>query len=274
MEQWKLNCWWKIVNFVKEKRLDNLNWISYNQSENGQVIFYATRDLTVKGGFNYKNMPKGVYYRTQKHKNQAIKNLGENVIKGNHPKSEFKKGHIPWNKDKKGLQIAWNKGKPWSEETKRKISETLKGNKNHLGKHHTLETRKKISLVTKGKNKGKYRGDKHWNWKGGKRREKHASNWKYAEWRGKVFEYDNFTCWTCEEKGGYLIGHHLKSWSEYPELRYEVSNGLTLCGWCHKIYTLKRKERKNENSEKRVLQFLLYSSRDCRAEEIPNCRES
>jgi len=39
------------------------------------------------------------------------------------------KGKIPWNKDKKGVQIAWNKGLqtgPQSEEVKRKKSETLK----------------------------------------------------------------------------------------------------------------------------------------------------
>ena len=28
---------------------------------------------------------------------------------------------VPWNKGKKGLQVAWNKGKPWSEEIKTKI---------------------------------------------------------------------------------------------------------------------------------------------------------
>lgn len=39
-----------------------------------------------------------------------------------------KVGSIPWNKGKKGLQVAWNKGIPCSEETKHKISETLKGN--------------------------------------------------------------------------------------------------------------------------------------------------
>lgn len=30
--------------------------------------------------------------------------------KGKHPRSEFKKGIIPWNKGKTGIQVAWNKG--------------------------------------------------------------------------------------------------------------------------------------------------------------------
>jgi len=38
-----------------------------------------------------------------------------------------KLGSIPWNKGKKGTQIAWNKGISHSEETRKKISETLKG---------------------------------------------------------------------------------------------------------------------------------------------------
>lgn len=43
--------------------------------------------------------------------------------------SESHKGQIPWNKDKKGLQVAWNKGKKLSEETKLKISLKKRGKK-------------------------------------------------------------------------------------------------------------------------------------------------
>jgi len=60
---------------------------------------------------------------------------------------ETKKKRSPWNKGKTGV---------YSEETKEKISETLKGNKNALGnrswtgKHRSEETKRKISEARKG----------------------------------------------------------------------------------------------------------------------------
>lgn len=38
------------------------------------------------------------------------------------------KGGTPWNKNKTGLQIAWNKGIPMRESTKKKLSDARKGN--------------------------------------------------------------------------------------------------------------------------------------------------
>ena len=44
-----------------------------------------------------------------------------------------------------------HKGKTLSEETKRKLSFASKGNKNMLGKHHSEEAKQKISIASKGK---------------------------------------------------------------------------------------------------------------------------
>lgn len=79
-------------------------------------------------------------------------------------------------------------------------------------------------------------GERHPNWKGGVS-EKRSKDWvsrEYKEWRKKVFERDNYTCQICgDNTGGNLNAHHIKSYRDYPELRYEVSNGMTLCEFCH-----------------------------------------
>ncbi len=59
--------------------------------------------------------------------------------------SEAKSGCVVWNKGKKGLQVAWNKGIPCSEETKRKISEAQKGEKNHNWKGGTANNSRDIA---------------------------------------------------------------------------------------------------------------------------------
>lgn len=88
-------------------------------------------------------------------------------------------------------------------------------------------------------------GSNNWNWKGGKPKDKRSANTEeYQAWRKSVFERDNYTCQRedCDSKRGiYLHCHHIKSWAKFPELRYEVSNGLTLCVDCHLKKGLHRK---------------------------------
>lgn len=56
----------------------------------------------------------------------------------------------------------------------------------------------------------------------------------YPEWRMQVFVRDNFTCQKCAYgKGGKLVAHHIISYKTHPNLRLEVSNGITLCRRCH-----------------------------------------
>lgn len=56
---------------------------------------------------------------------------------------------------------------------------------------------------------------------------------EYRRWRQDVFKRDNYTCQFCGKKGGNINAHHIKRFSDYPELRMKLSNGITLCYNCH-----------------------------------------
>lgn len=64
-------------------------------------------------------------------------------------------------------------------------------------------------------------------------RPKHNGGFEYDEWRKAVFQRDDYTCQRCGQRGGRLHAHHIKAWAEYPELRYDVANGITYCAKCH-----------------------------------------
>jgi hypothetical protein len=54
-------------------------------------------------------------------------------------------------------------------------------------------------------------------------------------WREEVFKKDNYICRMCGKRGGYIHAHHIMKFSEYPEFRFEVGNGMTLCIECHRL---------------------------------------
>lgn len=57
---------------------------------------------------------------------------------------------------------------------------------------------------------------------------------EYSNWRKSVFERDDYTCAICGKRGGELNAHHIKPFAKYPEDRFDVDNGITLCKECHK----------------------------------------
>lgn len=61
---------------------------------------------------------------------------------------------------------------------------------------------------------------------------------EYKKWRKHVFIRDNYTCRKCEArsmKGNtiYIQAHHLKPFALFPEQRFILDNGITLCKKCH-----------------------------------------
>lgn len=113
----------------------------------------------------------------------------------------------------------------------------LKNRLSHLGKKQSLETIRKRVEAWKGKNKG----DKHYNWKGGITPAHQAirNSSEYKLWRTAVFERDNYVCIWCGARNGngarvILNADHIKPFAIYPELRFALDNGRTLCLPCHK----------------------------------------
>lgn len=106
----------------------------------------------------------------------------------------------------------------------------------------SVEAREKQRLTHKGKPKMKLRGVNHYLWKGGITEKHHAirNSLDYKIWREKVFSRDNWTCQICNARStsGHAVilqADHIKSFSKFPDLRFDVSNGRTLCLPCHKM---------------------------------------
>jgi predicted nucleic acid-binding Zn ribbon protein len=78
-------------------------------------------------------------------------------------------------------------------------------------------------------------GELNSNWKGGRLtiNQKIRASELYKEWRIAVFTRDKYTCQECGQIGHSLHAHHIKSFSQFPDLRMELSNGITLCEICH-----------------------------------------
>jgi 5-methylcytosine-specific restriction endonuclease McrA len=51
-------------------------------------------------------------------------------------------------------------------------------------------------------------------------------------WRKYVLERDNYVCLQCGGKAN--EAHHEMSYINHPDLRLDISNGISLCHSCHK----------------------------------------
>lgn len=161
------------------------------------------------------------------------------------------------------------KANPWA---------SLKGRTSTFkGRKHTLEAKRLVSLANLGKPSLKRgiprtpeerekiraailaspnfpRGPKHYAYTHGQsqRHRDARRSYQYGQWRTSVFERDDHTCQKCgDNRGGNLRAHHIKSFAKYPELRFDVSNGLTLCHPCHELEHFKPDSTRNVRKLKR-----------------------
>jgi len=81
-------------------------------------------------------------------------------------------------------------------------------------------------------------GENHPNWVKDRTKlstdRRHAYDGRYKDWMSKIRLRDN---WKCKMSNKDCLGrietHHILSWREHPELRYELNNGITLCHFHH-----------------------------------------
>lgn len=120
---------------------------------------------------------------------------------------------------------------------------------------------KKYGVINYGKiYSEQHKKDKSPTWKGGVEYHRvERSTYEYRDWRRKIFERDLYTCQCCKAKNGFgkyirLEAHHIFDWKNNTKLRYEITNGITLCQNCHtKFHSLYGKKG---NSDLQLKEFL------------------
>lgn len=177
-------------------------------------------------------MPLGVYPNG----NKGLFKKGHGLVNGGfsgHRHTDESKEKM---KEKRKLQdMSFLIGREKSEETRKKLSEARKGKPrpgNPENWKHSEETKKILSEKSSQK-----KGENASNWKGGVTPINFLirSSREYKLWRKSVFERDNYTCiWCGDNKGGNLNADHIKPFAHFPELRFAIDNGRTLCVPCHK----------------------------------------
>jgi 5-methylcytosine-specific restriction endonuclease McrA len=113
-----------------------------------------------------------------------------------------------------------------TEESKRKMHFSALGHKRGVGHKHSEETKRKIGYAN-GIKKG---------WITPINQLIRHSN-EYKLWREAVLKRDKWTCIWCGVIGCRktpIHADHIKPFSLFPELRFAIDNGRTLCKECHR----------------------------------------
>ncbi len=230
------NCiWMKMAEYKirrKTRRECNLGRKLPNSSETKKKYWKDHPEERIKKS-------KGLYEYYEKH--PEVKEKIRRTLKRKYDSGEIihpmlGKHHTEKTKRKQRL-VKLGKKNPKCSETRKRLFKEGKLKKPMLGKKHKAES---IKLMKKNRT-GICKGEDSPFWKGGiaSVNEIIRGSAEYKEWRWKVFKRDNFTCQNskckfCYNKGsGNKVAHHIKSFSKYQKLRFDISNGITLCEKFH-----------------------------------------
>lgn len=108
----------------------------------------------------------------------------------------------------------------------------------------------------------RFYGEDNPRWKGGVKyhRQERSTN-EYINWRKSIYCRDLYTCQKCgakNKKGNkipvILNAHHIYNWNDFPDKRYDLNNGITLCRDCHnKFHSI---YGKNNTTYEQMTKFL------------------
>lgn len=189
-------------------------------------------------------MPAGTYIRTKEIRDKVGNaNRGRKIVNRKSPPPFSQEHRMNLSKSNKGKQNRL--GCKASEETRKKLSIA------HTGKKLSLQHRKNLSEAKKGSNTNF--------WKGGVTSINQAirTSFEYKEWRTSVFIRDNRTCIWCGSKKN-IEADHIRPFAYFPELRFAIDNGRTLCRECHKkTDTYGNRAEKRERIKKEIINLLV-----------------
>lgn len=161
----------------------------------------------------------------------------------------FKKGHIPYNKGLKkkdvcmvcGKEMIVYRGEKYPKKHKTCSNEckieTIK--RARIKQIITEKHKKAISNALKGRKLSKEHiakisGSNNYHWNGGPDNPVKLlrGTFAYKQWRLAVYKRDYWTCQICGYKGKKIVANHIKKFKDYSELRFIITNGITICDAC------------------------------------------
>jgi hypothetical protein len=80
------------------------------------------------------------------------------------------------------------------------------------------------------------RGKNHPNWKPIRYVKMDRMVCEYKEWRKQIMSDYDYTCFITGNRGGKIQAHHMLNFSQYPELRTDIQNGICFSIEIHRMF--------------------------------------